>query len=433
MKYIVYTIILIVLITLVIGKKTFLKEQPVQAGPAASPESQTKQMYHCPMHPTYTSDKPGDCSICGMKLVPTKPDENTSPPANVSEYATVKISPEKQQLIGIKKEKVLIRPLTKTIRAVGTIGYNERKVYDVNIKYAGWVETADCCALAGKFIKTGTPLFSIYSPELVTAQQEYLIALETLKKAEETKSGEMMKNAGQLVNATRQKLLFWDISEDQLVQIAEDGKPSKTLWVTSRTEGFIIGDELTNGKYITPGELVFKIVDLSTVWIETDIYEYELTSIGINDNAIIELPAYPGERLEGNLKYIYPYVNPATRTIKARIELPNPDYRLKIAMYADVIIEKELGEKTAIPVEAVMDTGKRRIIFVDKGDGFFEPREVKLGLKTETYYEVLEGVSEGETVVTSGNFFIDSESKLKLAVSGMNAGHKQHGDANEKK
>ncbi|MBI5360915.1 MAG: efflux RND transporter periplasmic adaptor subunit [Planctomycetes bacterium] len=427
MKYIVYAMIIIIVITaLVIGGKAFLKEHN------ASPESQAKPMYHCPMHPTYTSDKPGDCPICGMNLVLIKPDKNTSPQADVSEYATVEISPDRQQLIGIKKEQVMARPLTNTIRAVGTTGYNERKVYDVNTKFAGWVDTADCCAFAGKFIKSGTKLFSIYSPELVTAQQEYLTALKTLKTAEENKSEDMIKNAGQLVNATRQKLLFWDITEGQLAEIAEEGKPSKTLWITAKAEGFIIGDELTNGKYIEPGELLFRIADLSTVWIETEIYEYELTFLGVGDKAVIEFPAYPGEKFEGNVKYVYPYVNPATRTIKARIEMPNPDYKLKISMYADVIIEKELGEKTAIPVEAVLDTGKRRLVFVDKGDGFFEPREVKLGAKTGAYYEIIEGVSEGETVVTSGNFFIDSESKIKSAVSGTGTGHK-HGDNNEKK
>jgi Cu(I)/Ag(I) efflux system membrane fusion protein len=428
MKYLIYGALIIIAVILVIVGVSFIGKPASHQGhdSQTTTEQAKKQMYHCPMHPTYISDKPGDCPICNMKLVPMKEGGEQSS-NSVEGQATVNISLEQQQLIGVRKEKVTARPLTRTVRAVGTIVYNAQKMHHINTKIAGWVDEMDCCALAGKFIEIGTPLFSIYSPDLVTAQQEFLVASETMEKAKESKSPEMIKNAEQLVRATRQKLIFWDISADQINQIAKDGKPSRTLWITTPGQGFIVGDELHLGQYITPGEMVFKIADISTVWVEAEIYEYELTYIDVDDAVEVGVSSYPAEKFEGTVKYIYPYVNPTTRTIKVRIEMDNPDYKLKADMYANVILKKELGEKVTIPVEAVMDTGKRQIVFVDKGDGLFEPREVKLGGKTDIYYEVVDGVSEGETVVTSGNFLIDSESKLKSATQNIGSEHK-HGE-----
>ncbi|OHB77217.1 MAG: hypothetical protein A2Z34_06670 [Planctomycetes bacterium RBG_16_59_8] len=425
-----YAVGIVVVVILVGGGALLFREETSNNGQTAPVKTMAKPKYHCPMHPTYTSDRPGECPICGMNLEPIGQDENASSPAGISGYATVKINAEKQQLIGVKKGKVASRPFTTTVRAAGRIGYNERKVYNVNTKFGGWIEKADSLALVGKFVEAGTPLFNIYSPDLITAQREYLAAMESGKKAEESKFPEMAENAWQLAKAIRQRLLFWDISEEQIDRMVLDGKPSKTLWMTAPAEGFIIGDELTNGKYVAPGELVFTIVDLSTVWIEAEIYEYELTNIDVGGVAEMGLSAYPGEKFEGVVTYIYPYLNPVTRTVKVRIEMPNPDYKLKIDMYTDsVTLKKELGEKVAIPVEAVMDTGTRQIAFVDKGDGLFEPRELKVGVRSgDGYYEVLDGVSDGETVVTSGNFLIDSESKLKSALSTEGSGHKHGGE-----
>ena len=428
MKYLIYGILGAIAIILMIVGVSFLSKPASHQGhdSQTTTESAKKQMYHCPMHPTYISDKPGDCPICNMKLVPMKETDDKSS-AGLSGQASVTITPQQEQLIGVRKEQVTGRTLTRTIRAVGTIVYNAQKMYHINTKIAGWVDKMDCCALAGQFIEVGTPLFSIYSPELVVAQQEYLSALEMLKKAEDAKLPEMIKSAGQMVEATKQKLVFWDISEDQIDKIVKDGKPSRTLWITTPGAGFIVGDELHLGQYITPGEMIYKIADTSTVWVEAEIYEYELLYINVGDSVEVTVSSYPAERFTGKVKYIYPYVNPTTRTIKARIELDNPDYKLKADMYADVLLKKEVSVKLAVPVEAVMDSGKRRIVFVDKGNGLFEPRDVKLGGKFDHYYEVIDGLFIDEIVVTSGNFLIDSESKLKSATQNMGSGHK-HGD-----
>ena len=428
MRYFIYVVVVILILGVLVGAGILLLNKDSHQGhdSQTTTESAKKQMYHCPMHPTYISDKPGDCPICNMKLVPMKETDDKSS-AGLSGQASVTITPQQEQLIGVRKEQVTGRTLTRTIRAVGTIVYNAQKMYHINTKIAGWVDKMDCCALAGQFIEVGTPLFSIYSPDLVVAQQEYLSALEMMKRAEDAKLPEMIKSAGQLVEATKQKLVFWDISEDQIDKIAEEGKPSRTLWITTPGAGFIVGDELHLGQYITPGEMIYKIADTSTVWVEAEIYEYELSYINVGDAVEIGVSSYPAERFAGAVKYIYPYVNPTTRTIKLRIELDNPDYKLKADMYADVLLKKEVSVKLAVSTEAVMDSGKRRIVFVDKGNGLFEPREVKLGGKFDHYYEVIDGLSEGETVVTSGNFLIDSESKIKSAVSGMGTGHK-HGE-----
>ena len=409
---------------LIIGLRVLQKGQGHPSLQVSSPTTQVKK-YHCPMHPTYVSDKPGDCPICGMRLVPIE--EEVAPPSELKERVPIKINPEKQQLIGVKKEKVVIRPLKKTIRAVGIIGYNERNLFNFNTKFAGWIEKADSRAFAGKFIKKGTPLFSIYSPELVYAQQEYLVALEAKKKAEETKSADAIAGAEKLVTATRQKLLFLDITEEQINELAKKGEPSKTMWISAPASGFIVDDELTNGKYVVAGETVFKIVDLSKVWVNAEIYEYEIPYLKVDDKvdvADVELSYYPGEIFNGKITYIYPYLNPTARTVKVRVELPNLDYKLKIDMYAKVNFKIDFGTKLALPVEAVLDSGKRQIVFVDKGDGLFEPREVKLGVRVENFYEVLSGVSEGEEVVVSGNFLIDSESRLKAALRQMEEPHK---------
>jgi len=394
----------------------------------SSANTAQKELYQCPMHPQITSDHPGKCPICGMDLVLFKKSEPA--PANgqsIPGYATVAINPEKQQLIGVRKGEVKKMPLTKTIRAVGTTGFNERRLRDFNIKFPGWIEEVNNSALAGSFIAKGTPLFNIYSPELVAAQQEFLLALDTSKKAAQANP-----DAAAFLKASKQRLMAWDMTEAQIEQLAKDNVPPRTTWFTAPMDGFIIEDNLTAGKNIMPGETLFKIVDLSMLWVNAEVYEYELPFLAVDGAAELELAAFPGERFTGKISYIFPNVTPATRTIRVRIELPNKDLKLKSDMYGTVILSIDLGVRLVVPSEAVLDTGTRQIVFVDKENGHFEPREVKLGSQISNYYEVLSGLTEGEKIVTSGNFLIDSESKLEfIRSSAGNAGagtEHQHGD-----
>jgi Cu(I)/Ag(I) efflux system membrane fusion protein len=339
---------------------------------------------------------------------------------------TVQILPEKQQLIGVRIEPVGLRELRKTIRTLGIVNYNEKGITTLNTKIGGWIENL-FVDYVGKLVTKGQPLLSIYSPELVSTQEEYLLVLKGKKELSASSVPEISQGSLSLLEATRKRLLLWDISGEQIEQLEKSGQIQKTLTLFAPTNGYVIEKTVFNGKYIMPGETLFRIADLSTVWIDAEVYEYEISFIHLGQEAKITLPYYPGEIFSGKAIYIYPYVDEITRTVKVRFELPNIHGRLKPEMYANVDINIDLGEKLAIRDEAVLDTGVRQIAFVDKGNGYFEPRELKLGYRLENYYEVLAGLSKGEKVVTSANFLIDSESKLKEAMAAMagmeHAGH----------
>jgi len=338
---------------------------------------------------------------------------------------TVRVSSEKQQLIGVRVGAVAQRQLTKTIRTVGKIDYNEQAITFVNTKIGGWIEKL-FVDYTGILVSKGQPLLSIYSPELVSTQEEYLLALKAERELSGSPIPEISQGSVSLLEATRKRLSLWDINDNQIEQLEKSGRIQKTLTLFSPVSGFVIEKMAFAGKYITPGETLYKIADLSKVWVNAEVYEYEMPLIKIGQEAKITLSYYPGEVFTGKAIYIYPYLDQTARTLKVRFELPNPNGKLKPEMYANVDIKIDRGKKLAIKEEAVLDTGKRQIVFVDKGDGYFEPREVRLGIKVENYYEVLSGLTEGEQVITSANFLIDSESKLKEAASAM-GGHAGHG------
>ncbi|HUT84174.1 MAG TPA: efflux RND transporter periplasmic adaptor subunit [Thermodesulfobacteriota bacterium] len=338
---------------------------------------------------------------------------------------TVQISSERQQLTGVRTEAIAIRELTKTIRAVGRVDYNEKAITIVNTKVGGWIEKL-FVDYTGKLVNKGQPLLSIYSPELVSTQEEYLLALKGKKELSSSSLPEITQGSVSLLESTKKRLLFWDITEDQIDQLEKSGTIQKTLLLYSPANGYVIEKDAFDGKYISPGETLYRIADLSTVWVNAEVYEYEIPFIRVGQEARITLSYFPGEVFTGKAIYIYPYLDQASRTVAVRFELSNPHGKLKPNMYANVDIKVYVGKKLAIRDEAVLDSGKRQIAFVDKGQGYFEPRELKLGAKVENYYEVLSGVKEGERVVTSANFLIDSESKLKEAAGAM-GGHAGHG------
>ena len=409
-----------------------------------------KALYRCPMHPTYTSDKPGSCGICGMDLVPVEKEEQATPPAakkknmyrstmnpdevsdkpgkdsmgmdmvpfEVEESGTVtevggriqvKISPERQQLIGIKTASVKSQPIHKLIKAVGRVDYAEPNMSFVNLKFDGWVEKL-CVNSTGRAVRKGEPLFDIYSPELVSAEQEYLIAL---------KAGAALGDVSSILNSAREKLRLWDVTDSQVEELGRSGQFKKTVTVYSPGSGIVIEKNVIQGQKIMAGENLFKIADLSRVWIIGEVYEYELPFIKTGQEVKISLSYYPGESFAGQITYIYPYLKPETRTNQVRIEVANPGLKLKPEMFANLEIQVDYGTRLTVPSDAVLDAGDTKIVFVAKGDGYFEPREVKLGVRGQDMYEVLGGLSEGENVVTSANFLVDSESSLKAALSRM--------------
>jgi Cu(I)/Ag(I) efflux system membrane fusion protein len=339
---------------------------------------------------------------------------------------TVQITPERQQLIGVKIGQVEMRPLEKVIRTVGRVDYDEKRIITVSLKIGGWIEDL-YVDFMGKYVRKGEPLLTIYSPELVSTQEEYLLALEAKKSLSKSSFPEVAGSGESLAESAKRRLKLWDITDEEIQKLEESGKSKKTLTLYAPFSGFVLEKTAYKGMNVMPGMSLYKLADLSVVWLYADIYEYELPFVRLGQEATIQLTYLPGETFRGKAAYIYPSLNPETRTAKVRFEIPNSHERLKPEMYANVEIKVRLGQKLVVPEGAIIDTGIRQLAIVDKGSGYFEPREVKVGAKVENYYEVIKGLQAGERIVTSANFLIDSESKLKEALAGVGSAHAGHG------
>lgn len=336
---------------------------------------------------------------------------------------TVQISPERQQLIGVRIGTVEKRPLQKVIRTNGRVEFDEKRLATISPKIGGWIEEL-YVDFTGAPVKKGAPLLTLYSPELVSTQEEYLAALRARQELAASPYPEVAASGNALVESARRRLRLWDISEEQIRELEQTGQVRKSLTLYSPYSGIVLEKMAFKGMRVEPGMALYKLADLSVVWLIADIYEYELPLIRLGQQASINLSYLPGEAFTGKAVFIYPYLDAQTRTARVRFEFANPRGTLKPEMYAGVEITIRLGDKVAVPEGAIIDTGIRKVAIVEKGAGYFEPRDVKLGTKAGDYYEVLEGLKVGERVVTSANFLIDSESKLKEAIGG--AGH-QHG------
>ena len=341
---------------------------------------------------------------------------------------TVQISSERQQLIGVKIGTVEMKPLEKVIRTVGRVDYDEKRIVTVSTKVGGWIEEL-YVDFTGRFVRQGEPLLTLYSPELVSTQEEYLIALQARKSLSKSPFPEVASSGDSLAESAKRRLKLWDISDDQIKALEETGQAKKTLTLYSPYSGFVLEKMAFKGMNVMPGMALYKLADLSVVWLIADVYENELPFVRLGQQATIQLAYLRGEMVTGTAIYIYPALDPQTRTAKVRYEIPNPRGRLKPEMFADVEMKVRLGQRLAVPEGAIIDTGLRQIAIVDRGSGYFEPREVRVGAKVDEYYEVIKGLNAGEKVVTSAGFLIDSESKLKDAMGGMGGGqdHGSHG------
>lgn len=342
-----------------------------------------------------------------------------------SKFVRIQISPEKQQLIGVKTEQVARRKMAQEIRAVGIVESDETKIAHVHVKFDGWIR--DMFVYEGQHVEHGDPLFTIYSPELVSSQEEFLVALKAKDALDESSFPEISSGARSLLEATRRRFHHWDISEGELKMIEKTGKPITHMTVYSHVNGYITERKFFPGMHVAEHEDVLTITDLSSVWVLANIYEYELPLVQEGQKATLELSYYPGETFNGKVMYIYPTLDINTRTAKVRLELPNPDMRLKPGMYTNVVLQSNWGEKLSVAEDSIIDSGDRKIVFVALGNGYFEPREVKVGQKSEGYYEVIDGLREGERVVSSALFLIDSESRLKAALEDFGMPGHGHG------
>ena len=361
--------------------------------------------------------KPPAAGVEKPKTVTSQIKQPTPQEEATEEAPQVEITPEQQQLIGVKTVKVSLKPLQKVIRTVGRIEADERKQATVNTKIEGWIEKL-YVDYTGRYVKKGEPLAEIYSPELLATQQEFLGVLKWAtqpgdKKKDDTLGLMIAKDANAALDAARERLRLWDISEAQIKHIEQTRKAVRTLTLYSPVSGFVTQKMAVQGMKVMPGEKLFDIADLSTLWIIADIYEYELSFVRVGQPARITLSYFPGRELSSQIDYIYPTISADTRTTKVRLTLPNPGGRLKPQMFTNVEIRINLGKRLVVPESAVIDTGTRQVVYVDGGNGAFEPREVQLGLRADGAAEVLRGLKTGEKVVSSANFLIDSEAQLK--------------------
>jgi RND family efflux transporter MFP subunit len=330
----------------------------------------------------------------------------------------LRISAEKIQKLGVKSAPAKLQVLDKTVRASGRIEVDESRTYTVTAKFEGYIERL-YVNTSGQPVGRGQPLFEVYSPELVSAQREYAIAAQGVGQLSEA-GGEAQGAMKQLAESSLQRLKNWDISEEQVKTLAKSGETKRTLTFRSPVAGVVTEKKAVQGMRFMPGETLFQIADTSTVWVQADVFEQDIAAVNIGQKAKIRINAYPGEVFEGRIAYVYPTLKAETRTVPVRIELANPKGKLKPAMFADVDIP--VAGATAVvtvPNSAVIDSGSRQVVIVQLGDGRFEPRLVKLGQRGGDFVQVLEGVKEGELVVTAANFLIDAESNLKAALGGM--------------
>ena len=389
-----------------------------RGGDAATKAPATKPQYHCPMHPTYVSDRPGQCPICKMDLVPVYEDEAAGPV--VSGRAMVALSPERRQLLGVRSEAVTRRHLDRTIRTVGRVAMDERRLHHVHTKYEAYVEKL-YVNFIGQMVRKGDRLAALYSPELVATQQEYLLAYGAQQRLAESGIPSVAKGGADLLEAARQRLLFWDVSAEDIAALERTGQVQRTVDLHADLPGYVLQKSAVHGMRVTPADILFDIADLSAVWILADIYESDLTTVELGMAAEVTLPYQPGRTWRGRVAFVNPIVEPGTRTVKVRIEVANEDYALKPDMFADVVLRRELGDALFVPESAVLKPGDRQLVFLDRGDGRLEPREIETGTRVEGGYAVLSGLVEGDKVVTSANFLIDSESSLKAVLSSMGA------------
>lgn len=371
--------------------------------------------WKAPMDPTEIYDEPGKSKM-GMDLVPVYADEAQDTKGQV------RINPVMVQNMNIRTAPVQRKDLSTTVRTVGKVEYNEQKLYHVNTKISGWIEQLHVDYI-GQKVQRGQPLFSIYSPQLVTTQREYLLALNTLDKISGSNYETVRSGSNSLLKAARKRFDYWDIPESEIERLQQTGEVQKTLTLHAPASGVVTMKSAIEGEHIKAGNNIYQIADLSTVWVQTSIYDYEVPWVHEGQPAKMTLSYQPGKTYRGKVAYIYPEVEQKTRTVQVRLEFPNPDLILKPGMYANVRIESRPIDNTiVIPSEAVIRTGERNVVFVALGEGQFEPREVTLGVEGGTRNEelqVLAGVEPGEMVVTSAQFLIDSESRLQEAIQKM--------------
>ncbi len=402
--------------------------------------------YTCPMHPQIIRDQPGDCPICGMSLVPLKPEskgerkiafyrspmdphqtslvprkdemgmdyvavyEDEQENSGVEGLAPVRLDAERRQMLGVRTVQVVEGPLGGEVRATGRVVVDETRVRKVNVKVEGFVEKLFVDSTGQKVAK-GQPLFRLYSPELLSAQNEFLLALKTKNALGSSASGT------ELLESARKRLRLWDIPEAAIQELERSGIPTKTISIPSPVSGVVTMKSVVEGARISSMEAPFEITDLSSVWVVADIYEAELSQIRVGMAATLTLTAFPGRSFQGRVHFLEPVLDPKTRTAKVRITFANPSGELRPELFGDVLLKSSTRKGLLVPLDAVLDAGLRKVVFVEESENRFTPREVKVGMATGGMVEILSGLGKGEKVASGAAFLLDSESRLRSAAA----------------
>jgi len=402
-------------------------EVAAAAAPGASgttPAPRKLLYYRNPMGLPDTSPTPKKDPM-GMDYIPVY--EGEEPASDPGSATLVRISTEKVQKLGVRTEAAAMRPLGRTVRASGRVEPDERRVSMISPKFEGYVERLHVNA-TGQPVAKGQPLFEVYSPELVSAQREYAIAVQGAQAMKDAGS-ESAAGMKQLADSALARLRNWDLSSDDVAALARSGEVRRTVTLRSPVSGIVTEKKAFQGMRFMPGEALYQVTDLSAVWVVADVFEQDIGLVKTGAKASVTLPAYPGQTFGGTITYVYPTLKAETRTVPVRIELSNPRQLLKPAMFAQVDVQLGTGAAVlTVPDSAVIDSGKRQIVLVQRGEGRFEPREVRTGARGDNHVEILEGLKQGEEVVVAANFLIDAESNLKAAVGGL-GGHAGHGGA----
>ena len=406
---------------------------PESTATSDSDETAQVQLWTCGMHPNVITEEPGQCPICGMNLTPVKNTaeeeeqavggqavDEQAEDAAPSPGASIVIDPATIQNIGVQTAAVQKRPLTRSIRTVGHLDYNEEMYSRINVKYPGWIEKLYVNE-TGQQVAEGDPMLDIYSPELVAAQEEYLLAFQNVKNLENSTFDTIAKGAESLLDASRRRLLYWDVTEAQIQELEERGAIARTLTIYAPSKGIVVERMAELGMRVTPGMDMYRMADLSSIWAFAHVYDGDAPWLSPGLTAEMDLPYNPGKVYRGTIDYIYPYLDRASRDIKIRLVFPNRDLELKPQMYANIRLSARSARSVlVVPGSAVIHSGERNVVFVALDGGKFEPREVTLGMEgREGYVEAMSGVSAGERVVTSAQFLIDSESRLQEAIQKM--------------
>lgn len=403
-----------------------MKLEPVYAdgGSAAAGEERKVLFYRDPHAPEYRSDNPGLNPETGNELEPVYADDGTGLPSG-----SIRVPAEKQQLIGVRYAEVETSQGSESLRAVGKVAYDETRLHHVHSRTEGWIERV-YVDFTGDLVKKGQPLLTLYSPELLASQQEYLVALKARDVLGGSTVRDVASNNRALVDSARRRLQLWNMTDDQIAELERTGKPKANVTLYSDSSGYVMTRNAFHNQRVMPETELYTIVDLSRIWVLASVFEYDAASVRIGQPAVVTVPYLNNRKISARVSYIQPQLDAQTRTLQVRLELPNPGLALKPEMFVDVDLAVKQTPRMTVPFEAVLDSGAKKTVFVTAGQGWFEPREVETGQVLGDRVEIIKGLKPGERIVASGVFLLNSESQLKAAASNMGApapsGHEGH-------